>query len=171
MPHFLDFSWSLEFCTVVCVFEVAFGKIPWRREGVPTPVFWPGESHGQRSLAGYSPWGHKELDRTKRLSLSLPLIFTKCLQGRNTFHQFCQILRLSQTCMHTPALSFLLPLLAEFLSPRVFSTYNVDCRSPFLCLPEGGTTIQVCGFTLVGRLVQLSAAVLGSSHRELPQSG
>ena len=31
----------------------------WRREWQPTPVFFPGESHGQRSLAGYSPWGHK----------------------------------------------------------------------------------------------------------------
>ena len=30
------------------------GKIPWRREWLPTPVFLPGESHGQRSLAGYS---------------------------------------------------------------------------------------------------------------------
>ena len=30
----------------------------------PTPVFLPGESHGQRNLAGYSPWGHKESDRT-----------------------------------------------------------------------------------------------------------
>ena len=30
------------------------------REQLPTPVFLPGESHGQRSLAGYSPWGHKE---------------------------------------------------------------------------------------------------------------
>ena len=29
-------------------------KIPWRRAWQPTPVFWPGESHGQRSLAGYS---------------------------------------------------------------------------------------------------------------------
>ena len=28
----------------------------------PTPVFLPGESHGQKSLAGYSPWGHKESD-------------------------------------------------------------------------------------------------------------
>ena len=37
--------------------------IPWRREWLPTPVFsLPGEPHGQRSLAGYSPWGHKELD-------------------------------------------------------------------------------------------------------------
>ena len=34
----------------------------------PTPVFLPGESHGQRSLAGYSPWGHKESDTTEPLS-------------------------------------------------------------------------------------------------------
>ena len=38
------------------------GTIPWRREWLPTPVFLPGESHGQRRLMGYSPWGHKELD-------------------------------------------------------------------------------------------------------------
>ena len=31
----------------------------------PTPVFLPGESEGQRSLAGYSPWGHKESDKTE----------------------------------------------------------------------------------------------------------
>ena len=36
------------------------GKIPWRREWLPTPVFWPGEFHGL-----YSPWGHNESDRTK----------------------------------------------------------------------------------------------------------
>ena len=35
-------------------------KIPWRKEWQPTPVFLPGESHGQRSLVGYSPWGRKE---------------------------------------------------------------------------------------------------------------
>ena len=34
-------------------------KIPWRREWQPTPVFLPGEFRGQRSLVGYSPWGHK----------------------------------------------------------------------------------------------------------------
>ena len=38
---------------------------PWRRAWHPTPVFLPGESHGQRSLVGYSPWGHKELDTTE----------------------------------------------------------------------------------------------------------
>ena len=40
------------------------GKILWRREWQPTPVFLPGKPHGQRSLVGYSPWGPKELDRT-----------------------------------------------------------------------------------------------------------
>ena len=44
------------------------GKILWRRKWQPTPVFLPGKSHGQRSLAGCSPWGHKESDRTERLT-------------------------------------------------------------------------------------------------------
>ena len=35
------------------------GRIPWRREWLPTPVFLPGESHRQKSLAGYSPWGRR----------------------------------------------------------------------------------------------------------------
>ena len=38
-------------------------------EWLPTPVFLPGESHGQRSLVGYSPWGPKESDTTERLTL------------------------------------------------------------------------------------------------------
>ena len=41
------------------------GKIPWRRAWQPTPVFLPGESHGQRGLAGYSPRGRKESDTTE----------------------------------------------------------------------------------------------------------
>ena len=36
-------------------------KIPWRREWLPTPVFLPGEFHGQRNLVGYSPWCHKRV--------------------------------------------------------------------------------------------------------------
>ena len=36
-----------------------------RRKGHPTPLFLPGESHGQRSLVGFSPWGHKESDLTE----------------------------------------------------------------------------------------------------------
>ena len=44
------------------------GKIPWRREWQSTPVFLPREFCGQRSLAGYSPWGHRESDMTERLT-------------------------------------------------------------------------------------------------------
>ena len=44
-------------------------KIPWRRKRLPAPVFLPGESHGQRTLAGYSPWGHKESDMAEYLNL------------------------------------------------------------------------------------------------------
>ena len=59
------------------------GSDPWRREWLPIPVFFfffpfffsipvfLSEFHGQSSLAGYTPWGHKESDMTKRLTLSL----------------------------------------------------------------------------------------------------
>ena len=40
------------------------GKIPWRKKWQSTPVFLPGESHGQGSLVCYSPWGHKGSDTT-----------------------------------------------------------------------------------------------------------
>ena len=50
-------------------FEPWVRKIPRRRAWQPTRVFLPGEFHEQRSLAGYSPKGHKELDMTKRLSM------------------------------------------------------------------------------------------------------
>jgi len=46
-------------------FDPWVGKIPWRRERISTPVFWPGEFHGQRSPAGYSLLGHKESDMTE----------------------------------------------------------------------------------------------------------
>ena len=44
------------------------GKSPWRRAWQPTPVILPRESHRQMSLAGYSPWGHKESDTTEATS-------------------------------------------------------------------------------------------------------
>ena len=47
------------------------GRICWRWEWQPTPTFLPGDFHGQRSLVGYSPWCHEELDTTRGLTLSL----------------------------------------------------------------------------------------------------
>ena len=44
-------------------------KVPWRRKWQPIPVLLPGEFHGQRSLVGYSLWGHKESDTTEWLTL------------------------------------------------------------------------------------------------------
>ena len=41
-------------------------KIPWRRKWQQAPVFLPGEFHAQRSLVGYRPWGHEELDTSER---------------------------------------------------------------------------------------------------------
>ena len=52
------------------LFDPWVGKIPWRK-WQPTPVFLPGEFHGQRILAGYSPQGRKESDTTEGLTFSL----------------------------------------------------------------------------------------------------
>ena len=49
-------------------FDVWVRKIPWRRKWQPTPVFLLGKFHGQRSLVGYSPRGHKKSDMTDTLT-------------------------------------------------------------------------------------------------------
>ena len=79
-----EFSWHLLFITGVprqlsgkestcqcrrCGFNPWVGKILWRRKWQPILVFLPGKSHGQRSLEGFSPWGHKESDTTEWLSM------------------------------------------------------------------------------------------------------
>ena len=50
-------------------------EYPPKERILPTPVFLPGEFHGQRSLVGYSPWHYKELDMTERLTFSLSTQF------------------------------------------------------------------------------------------------
>ena len=47
------------------MFNPWMGTIPWRKTWQSTPVFLPGESHGQRRMVGHSPWCHKELDMTE----------------------------------------------------------------------------------------------------------
>ena len=64
----LQYSWASLVAQLVknlpAVWETWVGKISWRRESLPTLVFWPGEFHGL-----YGPWGLKESDMTERLSL------------------------------------------------------------------------------------------------------
>ena len=58
-----------------CRFNPWVGKISWRREWLPTPVFLPGEFHGERSLAGYCPRDQKDWDTTEQLTPSFFFIF------------------------------------------------------------------------------------------------
>ena len=96
-----------------------WGRSPGEGNRLPTPVFWPGESHGQSSLAGYSLWGHKESDTMEWLTLS--------------FSPYCQ----------TTDIYFLTDLEATCLpgAGRVGSFWrfwvgSVPCPSPsFCCLP------------------------------------
>ena len=64
-----------------CGFDPWIRKNPWRRTWQSTPVFLPGESHGQRSLVGYSLRGHKESDITEQLTLSLSSIYPSFSAG------------------------------------------------------------------------------------------
>ena len=61
-------------CGVQDTWVKSLGKEdPLKKQWQLTPVFWPEESHGQRTLAGYSPWGCKELDMTEPLNNSKAL--------------------------------------------------------------------------------------------------
>ena len=60
-----------------------FRKIPWRMVWQPTPVFLPGKSHGQRRLAGYSPWGLKRVGHD--------LVTKQQALGNCSFHPGCHI--------------------------------------------------------------------------------
>ena len=66
--NLLQYSWDslvAQSVKIICLqykrprFDSWMGKTPWKRKWQPTSVFLPGESHGQRSLAGYNPWDHK----------------------------------------------------------------------------------------------------------------
>ena len=70
----------------VCMYVYTWvGKIPWRKKWQPTPEFLSGRFHGQRSLAGYSPWGCQELDTTEWLSTHIHLHITTSNNTRSLF--------------------------------------------------------------------------------------
>ena len=63
-------------------------EIPWRRKWQPTPIFLPGESHGQKSLVGYGLWGCKESDISEHMHTckkgitAMADVFTECCEKR-----------------------------------------------------------------------------------------
>ena len=80
-------SWNQSIC-LQCRrpgFDPWVGKIPWRRQQQPTPVFLPGKFHGRQSLVGYCPWGRKESDTTKWLH------FTSCRKGNRHCSYYLKI--------------------------------------------------------------------------------
>ena len=89
-------------------FNAWVGKIPWRRKWLPTPVFWPGEFHGQRSLAALQSMG-SQLDMTEWLSLHL------ILEGY-TFLRICPFLPSCPFYQHIVAHSSLMILCISVLS-------------------------------------------------------
>ena len=127
-------------CLILCsVFSFLFtflnsfadpwvGKIPGRRKWQPTPIFLPGKSHGQKSLVGYSPWGHKELDTTERLILWLWLpvwlIFVKSSFLALLIFLYC-VTFLFYECSTLPIIIFFLllslGLICSSLSVLLFS--------------------------------------------------
>ena len=83
-----------------CGFNPWVRKILWRRKWQPTPIFLPGESHGQRSLMGYSPRGPKESDTTERLSMHA------FIQIENTFpSEECGLMSYWYSCLSCEIIS------------------------------------------------------------------
>lgn len=113
------------------------GKIPWRRARLPTPVRLPGQSHGQRSLAGYSPWHHKS---RMRLSERRPPSFTVALE-----HCPRAVGRASRSRQgRRPPVA---PPFCTVLPPHLFLlwSHHIALRTPSCCLnPLLTRAVRLC---------------------------
>ena len=113
-----------------CEFETWVRKIPWRRAWQPTPVFLPGESHGQRSLAGYRPQGHKEsviAEKTQHASMQ------KRPQNLNIFKKSYNLLLkfylFESEVTHITLISLLSHLISYQMISKAILTLNLTlCR-------------------------------------------
>ena len=93
-------------------------KIPWRRKWQSIPIFLPGKFHKQRSLAGYSPWGHKESDATKHAHTPKTL-FQACKQWSKIDIYFVIIQCIHYfTCMKVKSESEVAQSCLTFCNPR-----------------------------------------------------
>ena len=122
--------------------EAWVGKISWKRKWKPTVVFLPGKSHGQRSLAGYSPWGCKESDMSEWLtrhifcSWIIVLEYTvsfffflfafqfgafllTCPQAHWLFAQLCAVYKWTQKAFFTSVTVFLILSVSFLLFPGI----------------------------------------------------
>ena len=114
--------------TCVCLqcgrpgFDPLVGKIPWRRKWQHIPGLLPGKFHGRRSLVGYSPWGRKESDTTKRLHF---LSVGAVLNRQKYLHiAFDSSIR-TWSCQDWGELLF-----CFFFKKWFFNLWNEECCSP-----------------------------------------
>ena len=146
-------------------------------KGMATPlVFLPGESHGQRILAGYSPWGCKETDTTKQLTFTYlvtlyPTTLLKLFISSNSFlmecfrvfyvsHMICKLWQLYFFLPHSHAFSCLMDL-----AWTSNTTLNKTPKSGHPCLvPDlfGSTTHVVCGILVPGPGILLRPSTVGA---------
>ena len=131
-PHFLGLPWWLWLLGLYLKcrksrFNSWVGKLPWRKAWQPTPAFLPGQSHGQRSLRGYSPWGRKESDRRLTHTQS----FSECYQ--------CSFNNMSLT-MSFPCLKFFCE----------YSIHAFKIKGPAVQSPSRHILLQFSQFQLWG---------------------
>ena len=125
-------------------FDLWVRKIPWRRKQQPTPVFLPGRFQGQRSLASYSPWGHRESDTTERPHVHMLLLAKlRTLWVSPVFPlMFFLLWDTTWHLLHVSPQSLLIwdsfLLFPSFRRPpqfcRVLLSCSVACPSVWLCL-------------------------------------
>ena len=89
-------------------------KIPWRSEWLPTPLFLPGEFHGQRSLAGYSPWYHKKWESPTSTVFEIIFSHIRQLPRNLSHHSSFSFPTKKHLRMHFPLLSSFIFYLGVF---------------------------------------------------------
>ena len=141
-------------------FEPWAGKIPWRRERLPTPVFWPGKFHGL-----YSPWGHKKLCPTEWFSLH----FTHNLCAlKNHFSHNEQAYLINSTYGNlTCSVQFSRSVMLDSLWP-----YELQHASPPCPSSTPGVYSNSCPLSQwCHRTISSSVAPFSSCPQSLPASG
>ena len=123
-------------------------NIPWRREWKSTPVFLPGKCHGQRRLAGYSPWGRKKADMIERLTLTCDLlVFCGGALRFLSFSLLCNYCRfLLSGCYEAFIKCLIMTILScNKLSSNVYwALYFYSCPNTYIYV----LGVTVCIFTL-----------------------
>ena len=125
----------------------------WRRKWQPTPVFLPGKPHGQRSLASYSPWGHKESDTTQRLHF-LSVQFSRSVVSDSLQPHGLQQTRLP--CPPTPGVYSNLCPLSWWHHPTISSS-TVPFFSCLQSFPASGSFPMSQFFASSGHSIGVSA--------------